>query len=207
MSTTETIAHPKLHHYGLITARLDPMIDWYRNVLGMTINHRFEVPTPTRNRAPFSGMAFVSNDEINHRIVFFEKPEAAAAPAPVPEQRREGPLQHVAFACATFDDLLDTYARLKGLGILPVWAADHGVGTAIYYADPDQNIVELHVNNHDSEAAATEHIKTTQPTLAPVDPEKMLAARKSGASPRELHERALAGDFAPANPRLPQSRS
>jgi hypothetical protein len=57
------------------------------------------------------------------------------------------------------------------------------------------------VNNHDGETAATEHIKTTQPTLAPIDPEKMLRALKSGASPRELHERALAGDFAPANPR------
>ena len=36
--------------------------------------------------------------------------------------------------------------------------------------------------------------------LAPIDPEKMLAARKSGASPWELHERALAGEFAPAKP-------
>ena len=27
---TEIIAHPKLQHYGLTTANLDAMIDWYR---------------------------------------------------------------------------------------------------------------------------------------------------------------------------------
>jgi len=41
---TEIIIHPKLQHYGLITANLDTMIDWYRKVLGMTINHRSLVP-------------------------------------------------------------------------------------------------------------------------------------------------------------------
>ena len=65
--------------------------------------------------------------------------------------RRQGPLQHVAFECETFDDLVGTYARLKGLGIEPLWAADHGVGTAIYYEDPDRNIVEINVNNYGRE--------------------------------------------------------
>jgi catechol 2,3-dioxygenase len=197
--STEPVIPPKLHHYGLITAKLDMMIQWYEKVLGMTVNHHFQLPAIARRRAPFSGMAFVSNDEINHRIVFFEKPEGT----PEPDQNREGPLQHVAFAHASFDDLLDSYSRLKDLGILPIWAADHGVGTAFYYADPDQNIVELHVNNHGSEAAATEHIKTASPTLTPIDPEKMIAARTAGASARELHNRASAGEFAPATHRHP----
>jgi catechol 2,3-dioxygenase-like lactoylglutathione lyase family enzyme len=193
---TETVVRPKLHHYGLLTANLDAMIDWYGKVLGMTINHRSEIPAAGRNSAPFSGMAFVSNDEINHRIVFFEKPQGAVDP----DQRRQGPLQHIAFAYESFDDLLGTYARLKGLGILPSWAADHGVGTAIYYQDPDQNIVELHVNNYGNETEATEHIKTSQPMMTPVDPDKMIAARRAGASGWELHERALQGEFAPAKP-------
>ena len=34
-------------------------------------------------------------------------------------------------------------------------------------------------------------------TLVYVDPDKMIAARKAGASPWELHERAFAGEFAP----------
>ena len=32
---------------------------------------------------------------------------------------------------------------------------------------------------------------------APFDPDKMIVARKAGASPWELHERAVAGEFAP----------
>jgi hypothetical protein len=41
---------------------------------------------------------------------------------------RHARMQHVAFECETFDELLGTYARLKGLGILPLWATDHGLG-------------------------------------------------------------------------------
>ena len=192
----EFIVHPKLHHYGLITAKLDAMIDWYREVLGMTINHRSAAPGGGRNGAPFSALAFVSNDEVNHRIVFFEMPGLVADP----DKRRHARMQHVAFECETFDELLGTYARLKGLGILPLWAADHGLGTAFYYEDPDQNIVELNVNNYGNEWTATEHMKTSPPTLAHVDPDEMIAARKAGASPWELHERAIAGEFAPTKP-------
>jgi len=203
---TETVVRPKLHHYGLLTANLDAMIDWYGKVLGMTINHRSEIPAAGRNSAPFSGMAFVSNDEINHRIVFFEKPQGAVDP----DQRRQGPLQHIAFAYESFDDLLGTYARLKGLGILPSWAADHGVGTAIYYQDPDQNIVELNVNNYGNEWTATEHMRTApqfgeRPMRVQIDPEKIIAARKAGASSWELHERAFAREFAPAKPYEPRA--
>ncbi len=196
---TEIIIHPKLQHYGLITANLGAMIDWYRKVLGMTINHRSVVPAGAQNRAPFSAMAFVSNDEVNHRIVFFETHAAAES------DRRRGPLQHVAFAYETLDDLLGTYARLKDLGIQPLWAADHGVGTAFYYQDPDRNVVELNVSNFGNEWTATEHLKTSPPMLAQVDPEKMLAARKAGASPWELHTRGSFGEFAPATPYDPRT--
>jgi catechol 2,3-dioxygenase len=196
---TEIIIHPKLHHYGLITTNLDAMIDWYRKVLGMTINHRSVVPAGPQNRAPFSAMAFVSNDEVNHRIVFFEMHGA------VESDKRQGPLQHVAFEYETFDDLLGTYARLKDLGIQPLWAADHGVGTAFYYEDPDRNIVELNVSNYGSEWTATEHLRTSPPMLAQVDPEKMMSARRAGASPWELHKRGSVGEFAPATPCHPRT--
>jgi hypothetical protein len=111
-------------------------------------------------------------------------------------------LQHIAFEYQTIDDLLGTYARIKGLGFLPVLAADQGLQMAFYYADPDQNSVELNVNNYGNEWTATEHIKTSpsfaaRPMGAYVDPDKMIAARNAGASPWELHERAFAGEFVP----------
>jgi len=42
--------------------------------------------------------------------------------------------------------------------------------------------------------------------MAHVDPEKMVAARQAGASPWELHERAVAGEFSPAKPHNPSAR-
>jgi catechol 2,3-dioxygenase len=191
---TETVVHPKLQHFGLTTANLEAMIAWYHQVLGMTVNHRSAAPTGAE-RAPLSA-AWLSNDEVNHRIAFVELPGLTVDL----DKSRHARLQHVAFEYQTIDDLLGTYARLKGLGILPALAADQGLQTAFYYSDPDQNSVELNVNNYGNEWTATEHIKTSpsfaaRPMGAYVDPEKMIAARKAGASPWELHERAFAGEF------------
>ena len=41
---------------------------------------------------------------------------------------------------------------------------------------------------------------------AHIDLEKLVAERKAGASPWDLHERALAGEFAPAEPFDPRTR-
>ena len=74
----DTIVHPKLLHYGPITHNLDAMIEWYRKVLGMTINHRSARPPGATGGPPFTGFAFISNDKINHRIVFLEMPGVGA---------------------------------------------------------------------------------------------------------------------------------
>jgi catechol 2,3-dioxygenase len=194
---TEIIVHPKLQHFGLATANLEAMIAWYREVLGMTVNHRSQAATGAQKGPPLSAV-WLSNDEVNHRIAFVELPGLVVDP----DKSRHARLQHVAFEYQTIDDLLGTYARLKGLGILPVLAADQGLQTAFYYGDPDQNSVELNVNNYCSEWTATEHIRTSasfaaRPMGAYVDPDRMIAARKAGASPWELHERAFAGEFVP----------
>lgn len=194
---TAVAVHPRLQHYGLVTANLDAMIDWYSKALAMSVNRRMALPPAARARTPFSGMAFIGNDEVHHRIVFFEVPGAV----PDPDRDRHLRLQHVAFECDTLDDLLGTYVRLKDLGIEPLWAADHGAETGIYYQDPDQNIVEINVNNYGSQWTTTESMKSSPPSMpAQFDPEKMLEARKAGASPWELHKRAIAGEFAPTTP-------
>ncbi|WP_181165646.1 MULTISPECIES: VOC family protein [unclassified Mesorhizobium] len=191
---TEQIAHPKLQHFGLTTSNLNEMINWYRKVVGMTVNHRARIDGP--QNSPWFSAAFVSNDDCNHRIAMFEMPDLEVDP----DKKRHARIQHVAFAYNTLDDLLGTYIRLKGEGILPVMAADQGIQMVLYYCDPDQNSVELNVNNYSDEWIATEHLRNAQSNLAFVDPEKLVAARKAGASAWELHERAVAGEFMPDQP-------
>jgi len=82
-----------------------------------------------------------------------------------------------------------------------LWAADHGVGTSIYYEDPERNVVELFVNNFGSPSKATEYLKTANPGRpAQIDPEKLVAAFRTRASAWDLHERAMTGEFEPAKP-------
>jgi catechol 2,3-dioxygenase len=202
---TEIAAHPKLHHLGLTTSDLEAMVDWYRKVLGMTVVHRSSAPTGSQSAMSLSA-AWVSNDEANHRLALVELPDLTNDS----ERSRHTRLQHVAFEYSTLDDLLGTYARIKRLGIEPVLCADQGAQTAFYYEDPDRNIVELNVNNYGDPWTSTEHMKTSpafaaNPMGTYVDPEKMIAARKRGASAWDLHERAFAGEFAPAKPFDPSS--
>ena len=202
---TDVTVHPRLHHFGLATANLDSMTEWYRKVLGMTINQRVGAPAGSRNAPSFSA-AFVSNDEVHHRIALFELPDVVADP----DKRHHARVQHVAFEYATLDDLLGTYVRLKGLGIVPLMAADEGLQTSFMYSDPDGNNVELTVNNYGNEWTATEHMKAPlgeggRPRRVFVDPDKMVAARKAGSSAWDLHERAFAGEFVPAKPYDPRA--
>jgi len=188
---TEITIHPKLQHCGLTTGNLDRMIEWYGKVLGMTVNKRVDAPAGS----PFKTVAFASNDQVNHRLSFFETPGLPTDG----DKDQHARVQHMAFEYDTLDDLLGTYVRLKKLGIPLLWAADQFIQTAIYYADPDGNIIELNVNNFTNDWTVTEQLKHLPSRLhVNVDPERLIEARKSGASPWEVHERALAGEFDPA---------
>jgi catechol 2,3-dioxygenase len=68
----------------------------------------------------------------------------------------------------------------------------------MYYEDPEGNIVELNVNNFDDDWAVTEQLQNLPARLhVNIDLDKVVAARKAGASPWEVHERAIGGEFTP----------
>jgi catechol 2,3-dioxygenase len=197
---TDTIVHPRLQHVALATSSIDTMLDWYRKVLGMTVNNRRPGPVPGRERehhGPPFAVAWISNDEVHQRIALFEIPGVTIDT----EKRSHVHLHHFAFQYETLDDLLGTYLRLKDLGITPIRCIDEVVQISFYYNDPEQNSVELNVSNYGNEWTASEHMKNatndTHRSMM-IDPDKLVAARESGASPWELHQRALAGDFTPA---------
>ena len=154
---TQIAVHPRLHHYGLTTAKLDAMVDWYREALGMTVVHRSEVPAASERARAVLRPRFHQQ----RRRPPSHRPVRDARDRGRPRPGRHARLQHVAFVCNNHDDLLGAYVRLKDKGVAPVWAADHGVALSIYYLDPDQNRVELTANNYSDEWTATEHMRVS----------------------------------------------
>ena len=198
-SARHTIVRPTLHHFGLTTANLETMVDWYAKVLGMAPNQVSRASAGAQAVSRWR-TAWVSNDETNHRIAIMALPGLTDDA----QRSRHKGFHHIAFEYPTLDDLLGTYARLKELGIVPVLAADHGATTSFYYEDPDRNRIELMVENFgDGEQLST--FEQTTPAFAAnpagtdVDPQQMIAARAAGMSVAELHERAYAGEFCSAN--------
>ena len=154
----------------------------------------------------FSGKAFISGAPLSppRRPMPFASRKSFIADA-ISTTCVSKRLQHFAFEYRNLDDLLGTYVRLKQQGILPVLCTDSGAQTAFYYEDSDRNSVKLNVDNYGDSWTSTEHLRNSpdfakNPMGKYVDPDRMVAAREAGASPWELHERAWAGEFAPAKP-------
>jgi catechol 2,3-dioxygenase-like lactoylglutathione lyase family enzyme len=129
--TRGRIAPAKLAHVVRRTSRFEEMIAWYETVLDARVVHRDGV------------LAFLTYDDEHHRIAI------AGIPGLPDQPPMASGTDHVAFTHADLGDLLCTYARLKGEGILPYWCLNHGPTTSMYYKDPDGNRVELQIDNFD----------------------------------------------------------
>lgn len=189
VSENNAVPRPTLHHINLKTGRLQEMVDWYATVVGMKPNYQFP------------GGAWLTNDAANHRLALLTSPQLSDDP----DKLQHTGMHHSAFEYPTIENLLDTYARLKALGIVPHACLDHGMTTSFYYADPDNNSVELQVDNFGNWEQSNEWMCTSpqfaaNPIGMPVDPDQMLAAHQTGASFAALHERAYRGEFKPSHP-------
>lgn len=182
----EAVIRPKLHHVNLKTVRLQEMIDWYGEVVG------------AESIFQFPGGAWLTNDGANHRIALLSSPNLSDDP----DKLVHTGIHHSAFEYDSADELLATYERLKAKEIEPHATLDHGMTTSFYYADPDGNSVELQYDNFGDWEKSKEFMKTSpdfaaDPIGKPVDPDKMIEARRAGASVEEVHERAYAGEWPP----------
>ncbi len=187
------VTRPVLHHVNLKTTRLQEMVDWYATVVGMETLFQFP------------GGAWLSNDTANHRLALLTSPQMSDDS----DKLVHTGIHHFAFEYSSIDELLDTYTRLKGLGIKPHFTIDHGMTTSFYYVDPDGNSVELQVDNFGDWMESREFVRSSpqfaeDPIGKLVDPEQIIAARKAGASFAELHRRGYAGEFSPSEPMDPR---
>src|SRR6266436_8852114 len=164
-----TVSPRKLAHVVLRTkSNLDAMVQWYCVVLGAQV---------VFNAGP---IVFLSYDDEHHRIAI------AASGALAERPLRSAGLDHIAFTYEDIDALLTTYARLKQVRILPFVCVNHGPTTSLYYNDPDQNRIELQVDNFADMNEATTLMQeqfSINPVGAEFDPEELLARLRSGADP------------------------
>ncbi len=161
------------------------MVDWYGKVVGMITRYSI-----SRGSAGAS-VTFLSNDSSHHRLAIITIPELQEDA----DKKVHAKLQHIAFEYATIDDLLNSYVRIKGLGIEPVLTTDHGPALSFYYKDPDSNIVEVFVD-----LGNWNTLDFHKNWGAFVDADKLVAARQAGMSLEELSRRAYAGEFPPSRP-------
>jgi catechol 2,3-dioxygenase len=189
MSNSATVHRPAFHHINLKTLRLQALIDWYGTVLGMQ---------PTFQ---FPGGAWLTNDAANHRIALLTSPKLSEDP----DKQKHTGMHHSAFEYGSMGELLETFVRLKSLGIEPHACLDHGMTTSFYYEDPDGNSVELQSDNFGAWQDSSEFMRSApqfaaNPIGMPIDPALMVAAHDAGASFAQIHERAYAGEFKPSGP-------
>lgn len=194
MDTTPKI-RPKLHHVNLKTTRLDAMIAWYGMVLGTEVNFQFP------------GGAFTTNDAANHRIAFLSVPGLSDDA----DKTSHSGLHHLAFEYDSFEDLMTSYARLRDNGLTPEVCLDHGVTTSLYYADPDDNLVELQVDNFQDWSASSDFMRRAQsfaenPIGQFFDPEAVNRDHRNGTPFDQIRAGVARGAYPPSkapNLRLP----
>ena len=159
-------------HAVFATPNYEQMINWYSQVL----NAHVVAGGPM--------LSFLTFDEEHHRLAFINRPKLAARDA------KHAGVDHLAYTLPDIGTLLNTYARLKKLGILPVWPVNHGLTTSLYYQDPDGTRVELQVENFSSAEELRGWFKRPDFAANPIgvefDPEELIALYESGAPQSEL---------------------
>lgn len=183
------ISPARLAHVVLRTTQYETMLDWYKTVLCAWTT--FEAP---------GALCFLTYDDEHHRIAIGNVPTLAERPAMAVG------LEHIAFTYATLAHLVATYERLKALGIEPYWTINHGPTISFYYRDPDNNQIELQVDNfatieETNAFLAAEFPKN--PIGVNIDPDDFVRRFHEGVSEPELRTRPDTGpvgfDAVPTN--------
>src|SRR6266566_690654 len=160
------ISPAKFAHFVLRTGQFDKMAEWYKTVLAARIVFRDE------------RLCFLSYDDEHHRLALIQMPGLA------PRDPESAGTDHVAYSYRDLGELLATYRRLKAHGILPHWPINHGVTTSMYYRDPDNNRVELQIDNFATAEGCQAYFQSQafadNPVGVTYDPEELCARYEAG---------------------------
>jgi catechol 2,3-dioxygenase-like lactoylglutathione lyase family enzyme len=173
--TAIAISPAKFAHVVLRTGQAGRMAEWYATVLGARIVFRDE------------RLCFLTYDDEHHRVALIQVPGLAT------RDPATAGTDHIAYSFNDLGDLLATYRRLKAAGITPGRTINHGPTTSMYYSDPDNNRVELQVDNFTTVAELQAYFAGQDFADNPVgvlfDPEALIAEYEAGVPMADLLRR------------------
>lgn len=172
------IAPAKLSHVVFRARNYDAMVKWWNELAG----GRVSFITPN--------FAFLTYDDEHHRVALLNLAQLSLGAPPTLASGQASPIDHVSFTYADLGALLSFYKRLKAKGILPHKAINHGTTTSIYYLDPDDNQIELQVDNFATMKEADDFLRSDTFKANPIgvefDPEIMADLYCAGAPVEDL---------------------
>ena len=175
----------RLSEVVLRTTNYDQLCDFYSLLLAQPPTVEM-TPPPSADPDDPSRICFFDfyfDPPYTQRVAIFECKDIGSGPT-------SRGLHHFQLRTPTIEALVDLYSTLKDSGHLPTEAANHGPGTSFYYRDPDGNKIELSSLNFSSrdemrKLMATDEFKSN-PEGFPLDPERLIASRRSGRDLREM---------------------
>lgn len=123
---------PRLTHVGLFTREMEKMVDFYTEVLGLTVTDQGEIgATPAR-------IVFMSSDPgEHHQFVLIDGR---------PEDTTFNVAQQISFLVDSLDELRTLHDRVAGAAMEITRTTNHGNAWSFYFNDPDGNRIEIYTH-------------------------------------------------------------
>ena len=121
---------PAITHVAVTVTDLSASEAWYTKVFGVK-------PVLDEDTGPFRHIVYLLGDTAFGLHGF---PDLASKE---PFNERTPGLDHIAFGCASRDELVEWAARLDDLGVAHGDIVDASYGSGLSFRDPDNNALEL----------------------------------------------------------------
>ena len=125
------VVQPQLSHCGIYARDVGKLAAFYTDVLGLVVADR-GISKRTGTELAF----LTASPTQHHQLVVMEgrAPEGAST------------VNQLSFKVADLDQLKRVFARVRARGIEPVRQVSHGNALSIYFADPEENGIEVYID-------------------------------------------------------------